>query len=223
MGLLLDTTIRVFVADQHPLFLAGLRACLEAAGNVNVIGDAASPMEAVRLIVETAPDIALVELDLNGLSIVDYIVRAAPLVRIIGFGDNDTGGYARSVIERGARGYVLKRSPGATLLKAITAIARGGVYIDGLDPYRADALRLALTPDLPTKRRGPTTLTAREHEVLRQIALGFTNREIAEKLGVNVKSVETYKMRASDKLRIQRRAEIVRFGITQGWFHEIAT
>jgi len=222
VSLLLDTTIRVFVADQHPLFLAGMRACLEAAPNVSIVGDAASPMEAVRLIAETAPDIALLELDLNGISIVDFVTRTAPSTRIIGFGDSDAGGYAKSVVERGARGYVLKRSPGTILLKAISAVARGSVYIDGLDPYRANALRLALEPVPQGKRRGSAALTAREHEVLRLIALGFTNREIGEKLGVNVKSVETYKMRGSDKLRIENRAEIVRFGITQGWFHESA-
>lgn len=222
MGLFLDTTIRVFVADQHPLFLAGMRAYLEAAPNVSIVGDAASPMEAVRRIAEIAPDIALLELDLNGISIVDFVTRTTPSARVIGLSDNDTGGYARSVIERGARGYVLKRSPGATLLKAITAVARGSVYVDGLDPYRANSLQLTFDPDTHGKRRGSAALTAREHEVLRLIALGFTNREIGEKLGVNVKSVETYKTRGSDKLRIENRTEIVRFGITQGWFHESA-
>ncbi|WP_162501617.1 response regulator transcription factor, partial [Methylobacterium crusticola] len=135
---------------------------------------------------------------------------------------HDDRTYVRQALGAGARGYVLKRSVGENLLQAIRAVSGSGLY---LDPAIAD--RFVPISDLIVPRaggrceRGAPPLTEREREVIRLIALGFTNKEVAGKLGVTAKSVETYKTRASEKLDIRTRSKIVQYAMLQGWFQNL--
>ncbi len=198
---------RIFLADEHPIFLAGLRACLAAQPSLDVIGEVHSAAQIARVIEAAAPDIAVIGESFNGVSVIESVLNDLPSRRIITIAEEYDNARARRLFALGARGYVLKQSPGSVLCKAIAAILRGGSFFD--------------TPDRsvkPVARRRHSVLTGREQEVLRLIALGFSIREAAERIGITAKSAETYKARASSKLSIDSRQKIVQYAIMQGWF-----
>jgi len=198
---------RIFLADEHPIFLVGLRSCLAEQSNIDVVGEVHSSAHLAQVIDKTAPDVAVVSESFNGVSVAESLLNDLPSQRILILADELDNSRARRLLALGARGYFLKQSPGSVLCKAIATIIRGGSFLDA-----ADAV---LTEE--GGRRG-SILTQREQEVLRLIALGFSIREAAERIGITTKSAETYKARASNKLRIDSRQQIVQYAITRGWF-----
>lgn len=208
--------IRVVLVDDHPVVLAGITALLRDTRDVKLVGEAASGEDALRLIAETVPDVAVIDIslpDLNGVELARRCAECCPSVRLLALTVHEDRAYVQPLLQAGARGYLLKRSAAEDLLRAIRAVAAGGVY---LDPAVADKA-------LPDARRGEAAspdgepLSQREQDVLRLTAQGFTNKEIAARLDVSVKTVETYKARASEKLGLRTRAEIVRYGARHGW------
>lgn len=211
--------IRVLLADDHPLFLSGVKNLLQNAPDMMIVGEATSGIQALRLIGECRPNVAVLDMampGMNGISIVHELAELAIPTRVIILSAHEDWTYPQQALRTGARGYVLKRSTCDCLLQAIRAVQGGGLYLDpviakyfvpggGRIPNRATSL-------------GPLKLTEREHEVLRLIALGYSSKEVAGKLGVTAKSVETYKLRASEKLNIRTRSKIVEYGMIQGWF-----
>lgn len=222
MTLLLGTAIRVFIADDHPIFIAGLRALLDEIDEIEIVGQAASATQAIRLIMQTRPDIAIVDVSISGISVAEQIAIEAPEVRVICLSAHDDGTHVRHAIAAGARGYLLKRSGGQYLGAAIETVSQGGLYVDPAIAGRFVSVTGAALRQGRLGCRDRRQLTDRERDVLRLIALGFTNKEVAAKLGVTAKSVETYKTRASAKLDIHSRAKIVQYAILQGWFHDAA-
>lgn len=198
---------RIFLANEHPIFLAGLRACLAEQPDVDVVGEVHSSAHLAQVIEKVAPDVAVVGESFNGVSVAESLLNDLPSRRIVVIGEEPDNTRARRLLALGARGYVLKQSPGSVLCRAIATVLRGGSFLDiaGAPPQSADG------------RRG-AALTVREQEVLRLIALGFSIREAAERIGITTKSAETYKARASSKLSIDSRQKIVQYAITQGWF-----
>lgn len=222
MTMLLGSAIRVFIADDHPIFIVGLRALLEEIDEIEIVGEATSPTQAIRLIMQTRPDIAIVDVTMNGISVAEQIASETPEVRVVCLSAHEDGTHVRHAIAAGARGYVLKRSGRQLLGAAIEAVSQGGLYIDPAIAGRFVSVAGAALRQGPLSCRSKRPLTDRESDVLRLIALGFTNKEVAGKLGVTAKSVETYKTRASVKLDIHSRARIVQYAILQGWFHDAA-
>lgn len=215
---ILADAIRVLVADEHPIFIAGLRALLEESGDIDVVAQATSPIQAVRLALQTRPDVAIVDASIADLSIVEQLSAEAPDIKVICLSACVDGSRVRQAIAAGARAYVLKQSSERQLVIAIEAVSRGGIYMDAAIADRFASTRaVAALPGRASSRirRG---LTDRERDVLRLIALGFTNKEVAVKLGVTAKSVETYKTRASMKIDVHTRSRIVQYAILQGWF-----
>jgi DNA-binding NarL/FixJ family response regulator len=209
--------IRVALADDHPVVLAGIKALLQGAPEVILVGEATTGTAALQLIQETSPDVAVVDVsmpELNGLGLARRVAGTYPGVKLFFLTVHEDRAYVQPLFEAGARGYPLKRSAAEDLVRAIRAVAGGGVY---LDPAIADKA-------LPEPgRRGASAsdlLSQREQEVLRLTAQGFSNKEIAGRLEVSAKTVETYKARASEKLGFKTRAEIVRYGVSQRWLGE---
>lgn len=198
---------RVFLADEHPVFLAGLRFCLAERPDISVVGEAYSSADLARVIQEAAPDIAVVSEHFNGVSVAEGLLVDLPSLRVLLLAEEPDNARAHRLLALGARGYVLKQSPGSVVCKAIATVLRGGCFLDSADSRPAPA----------GGRRG-SVLTEREQEVLRLIALGFSIREAAERIGITTKSAETYKARASGKLNIDSRQQIVQYAITRGWF-----
>jgi DNA-binding NarL/FixJ family response regulator len=213
--------IRVAVADDHPIVLAGIKALLQAAPDIALVGEATTGTAALDTICRASPDVAVIDIsmpDLNGIDLARHLAERCPQVRLLALTVHEDRAYVQPLLQTGARGYLLKRSAAEDLLRAVRAVAEGGIY---LDPAVADkalpsASRLASEPG------AGATLSPREDEVLRLTAQGFSNKEIAARLGVSVKTAETHKARAAEKLGLRTRADIVRHGASQGWLDELA-
>ena len=213
--------IRVALADDHPVVLAGVKALLQDAPEIELVGEAATGSEALRMILDRSPDVAVIDIsmpEVNGLELTRRIAHLCPAVNVLALTVHEDRAYVQPLLLAGARGYLLKRSAGEDLVRAIRAVAAGGVY---LDPAVADKA-LPEAPRLPgTDPLIGEELSPRESEVLRLTARGFSNKEVASQLEVSVKTVETYKARASEKLGLRTRAEIVRYGATHGWLDDL--
>lgn len=208
--------IRVALVDDHPVVLAGITALLRVAPDIALVGEATTGEAALRLICETLPDVAVVDLslpDLNGLDLARRLAERCPDVRLLALTVHEDRAYVQPLLQAGARGYLLKRSAAEDLLRAIRAVAAGGIY---LDPAVADKALPGPDPNGAAASDGEV-LSQRELDVLRLTAQGFANKEIAARLEVSVKTVETYKARGAEKLGLRTRAEIVRYGAQHGW------
>ena len=216
----MTSVIRVALADDHPVVLAGIRTLLQAAPEIELVGEATTGSEALHLITATNPDVAVIDIslpELNGLDLARRLAETCPAVRLLALTVHEDRAYVRPLLEAGARGYLLKRSAAEDLVRAIRAVAAGGVYLDAAVAERA-------LPDLASGRTEASdaeAISPRETEVLRYVAQGFSNKEIAAKLAISVKTVETYRARAAEKLQLRSRAEIVRYGASRNWLDDL--
>jgi DNA-binding NarL/FixJ family response regulator len=210
---------RIVLADDHPIVLDGLRNLVGAEDDFQLVGEAASGLSALKLIREKRPDVAVLDIsmpELNGIVLSRRLAGEMPDLRLLVLTLHEDRAYLNQALEAGVRGYVLKRSAVENLVQAIRAVVVGGLYIDPAIVGRMfDGNRI--NKKLTTKKGVPPALTDREADVLKMAALGFTNKEIASRLDVGVKSVETYKARGLEKLGIKTRAELVRYASGQGW------
>lgn len=212
--------IRVFLADDHPIVLAGIRTLLNADPEIELAGEATNGGEALPLIRTLVPDVAVLDVSmpgLNGLELTQRVAAECPGTRVLVLTVHEDAAYVQPLLKAGARGYLLKRSAADDLLRAVRAVAAGGVYLD--PSVAGHALADPSTPAGGTTGPGEDgeALSPREMETLRLIAQGFSNKEIARRIDVSVKSVETYKARAAEKLGLRTRAEIIRYGAAHGW------
>jgi DNA-binding NarL/FixJ family response regulator len=212
---------RVLLADDHAVVRAGLKALVDAEPDMAVVAEAGDGREAVRLAAEAKPDVAVLDLsmpEMNGAQAAAAIRRDGPAVKVLALTVHEDRSYLKQVLEAGASGYVLKRSAAEELIHAIRAVAAGGVY---LDPALAGRVVAGFVGE-PAAGGAPggAALSDREEEVLRLIAQGFSNKEIAARLDVSVKTVETYKARAMQKLDLRSRVDIIRYALGRGWLHE---
>jgi len=208
--------IRVVLADDHPVVLAGIRALLQAVPDIELIGEVADGAEALTLIETQKPDVAILDISmpgLNGIELSRRLSETCPTVKIIALTVHEDRAYVKPLIQAGAQGYLLKRSAAEDLIRAVNAVAAGGMYLDPAIVNNAlsdgELSSVTPTPDV--------TLSPREEDVLKAIAQGFSNKEIAASLQLSTKTIETYKARAADKLNLKSRAEIVRYGVAKGW------
>jgi DNA-binding NarL/FixJ family response regulator len=213
------TKIRIVLADDHPIVLDGLRNLIGAESDFELVGEAASGLAALKVIRQKRPDVAVLDIsmpELNGIVLSRRLAGEMPALRVLVLTLHEDRAYLNQALEAGVRGYVLKRSAVENLVHAIRAVMVGGIYVDPAIAGRAlDGKRANIKPS--ATRGAAPALTEREAAVLKMAALGFTNKEIASRLDVGVKSVETYKARGLDKLELKTRAELVRYASAQGW------
>lgn len=211
--------IRILLADDHTVLRAGLRALLSAQPDLEVVGEASDGAEAVRLSRTLAPDVVVMDIGMPGTGGMDATARIRrdfPTVRVLVLSMHDDQGYLRQALKAGASGYVLKRAADTTLLAAIRAAARDEVY---LDPSMARGLVEEVVRPGGAGRK-PAPLSDREQDVLRLLARGHTNQQVADRLCIGIKTVETYKARLMEKLGLKGRAELVRYAIQHGFLKE---
>lgn len=202
--------IRLFIVDDHAIVRAGVRMLLNAQSALEVVGEAESAEEALAALPEVGADIVLLDLSLpgmNGIEAVGALRRRLPGARFIALSMHEDPEYVQGFLEAGGSGYVPKSSLEMQLVDAILAVSRGEYYA----PARllAELAREMASGDPYRNAR----LTQREHEVVRHIAHGSTYKEIAEALGISEKTVATYRERASEKLGVKTRAELVRWAL----------
>ena len=211
--------IRIVLADDHPIVLDGLRNLIRAEPDLELVGEAASGLSALKIIREQRPDVAVLDIsmpELNGILLSRRLAGEMPALRLLVLTLHEDRAYLNQAIEAGVRGYVLKRSAVENLVQAIRAVMVGGLYIDPAIVGRVFESKQVNKRLLARKGVAPA-LTDREADVLKMAALGFTNKEIASRLDVGVKSIETYKARGLEKLGLKTRAELVRYASGQGW------
>jgi DNA-binding NarL/FixJ family response regulator len=211
--------IQIVLADDHPIVLDGLRNLIRAEHDFALVGEAGTGAAALRIIRDRRPDVAVLDIsmpDLNGITLSRRLGAELPDVRLLMLTLHEDRAYLNQALEAGVRGYVLKRSAVENLVQAIRTVAAGQRYVDPAIAVRTGNGTRVSDNSAASKKTAPP-LTEREREVLKMAARGFTNKEIAGRLGVGVKSVETYKARGLDKLGLRTRAELVRYGSTEGW------
>jgi DNA-binding NarL/FixJ family response regulator len=206
--------LRVVVADDHPVVRKGLKALLEEQGHVRVVAEASDGESAFRQAETLHPDVLLLDLTmpkLTGVEAMNLIRRCCPLVKVLALSDNEDRWYIEEVLRAGASGFIRKHATPTEIVLALRVVASGGVY---LEPGIAAKL---VEPAAGRSAGATLPLSERESTVLRLIARGFSNKEIAIRLSLSVKTVETYKCRMMDKLGLRSRPEVVAFAAARGW------
>lgn len=210
--------VRVLLADDHAVLRSGLRLLLTSQNEYEVVGEAASGNETLSLAEQLQPDLVLLDLSmpaLGGLDALPTLRKLAPSARILILTMHDDPQYLRQALKHGASGYVLKKAADAELLSAMRAVLRGEVYV------HPSMTRILLEDMLPDTRdlngeNSWKSLSDREQEVLKMVALGHTSAEIANQLNLSAKTVETYRARGMEKLGLRTRAALVKFALQEG-------
>ena len=210
--------LRIYLADDHAVVRAGLKALIDAQPQLEVIGEAGDGRTACQQIQELQPDVVVMDVSMPGITgaqATAQLKQTCPNVKVLALTVHEDKGYLRLLLEAGASGYVLKRAAAEELIHAIRMVAAGGVY---LDPVLAGKV-VGSFVRVPVRESVPEggDLSDREAEVVRLIAAGYSNKEIASRLGLSVKTVETYKARSMEKLGLASRADLVRYALQRGW------
>jgi DNA-binding NarL/FixJ family response regulator len=211
-----NAPIGVLLVDDHAVLLDGLAALIAREPDMEVVGRAASRSEAVQRAESLRPDVALVDLVIpgGGIKAIGELTSVSPGTRPIALTVLDDAAHVHAVRAQGAKGYLVKRAAAREVLQAIRTVHAGGHYFHGPEENRAPAVESAR----PVARA--RDITAREAQVLRLLARGFTHKEIGSALGISKKSVDTYRLRIQDKLGCKGRAALVRHALSTGLFGE---
>jgi DNA-binding NarL/FixJ family response regulator len=205
------SNIRVLLADDHETVREGLRAILSADPDITVVGEAADGESAVAGTRTIHPDVVVMDVTmpgLNGFQATQNIKECCPQTSVVVLTRHTHEAYVHEFLRAGASGYVLKQSRSTELVRAVHAVSGGATYVD-------PALSAAMTTPL----RG--TLSPREEQVMRLVALGHSNKEIGTTLNVSVKTVEAHKANAGQKLGLTSRADVVRYAHMRGWLTDL--
>ena len=207
------------IADDHAILRSGLKLLVNSQADMEVVSDAPDGEQAVQAASDTKPDVAFMDLTMpgtGGMRALQEILRNCPKTRVLVLTMHDDPAYLRSALAAGASGYVLKRSVDAELLTAIRAVHRKGTFVD-------PSLANILVQDVLAKRgakalpkRPVNILSERELEVLKLVAQGYSSQQIAKRILVGVKTVETYRSRLAQKLGLRTRSDVVRFAVQMG-------
>ena len=209
--------LRIVLADDHELVRAGVRSLINATPGLCVVGEASDGAGAVECACRLLPDVVVLDVTMPGMggaAATEEIVRRCPAARVLALTAHEDHAHLSRLMQAGASGYVLKRGAADELVRAIRTVASGSTYVD---PVLAGSVLRAPEP-LPAP--APTSLSEREEEVVRRMAWGESNKQIAAGLGISTKTVETYKARIADKLGLRARTDIVRYALRQGWLSE---
>ncbi|HNP69804.1 MAG TPA: response regulator transcription factor [Kouleothrix sp.] len=212
--------LRIFLADDHAVLREGLAALIGEQMDMEVIGQASDGRIAIDQIRDCRPDVAVIDVSMPGLSgaqLTAQLLETCPEIQVVALTRHSEPGYVRQMLQAGARGYMLKQTSAAELLSAIRAVAEGRTH---LDTAIAGRVVQSFVRTQAANEGAEADLSAREADVVRLTAFGYSNKEIATRLGISVKTVDTYKNRAMEKLGLHSRAALVRYAMQRGWFDE---
>lgn len=213
--------LRILLADDHEIFREGLKMLISAQPDMEVIGEAKNGRMAVDLAQQLQPDIVVMDVsmpELNGLKATEKLKGMCPHLKILTLTRHTDDGYLQQLLKVGASGYVLKQSASSELIRAIRTVSKGNTYIDPALTKRVINSFVSGRPARGTS--AGKDLTGREEEVLRLIAWGHSNKEIAARLSLSVKTVEAHKTNAMQKMGMKGRIDIVRYALLQGWLQD---
>ena len=199
-------TIRVLVVDDHAVVRSGLRRVLDAEPDIETVGEAATADRAFFEAIELRPDVVLMDIE-----IIPTLATSVPAAKVLLLSMQDDPRYVREAFEAGASGYVLKEAADTEVVDAVRAVAAGERYV-----HPSLGARLVQAEVEERRRAEDDPLSEREHEVLRLLALGHTNQEIAAQLFISVRTAETHRAHIMRKLGLTTRAELVRYALAEG-------
>lgn len=213
--------IRIVIVDDHTVLRSGLRMLINSQPDMEVAGEATDGAEAVKKVRQIQPDVVLLDLTMpgqGGLPVLAGLRKACSDARVLVLTMHDDPAYVRSALAAGAAGYVVKTAADTELLTAIRAVVEGRTFVDlSINQHEVqDILSRKRARDAAGEEGVIRLLSEREREVLDLVAQGHTNQEVADRLGLSVKSVETYRARLMDKLGLQSRADLVRYALDCG-------
>jgi DNA-binding NarL/FixJ family response regulator len=212
--------LEILLAEDHKVMREGLRMVIDREANMEVVGEADNGIAAVTLTQKLRPDVVVMDVSmpgLNGLKATETLKKLLPDTKVLILTRHTESSYVQQLLRSGASGYVLKQSASEELVRAIRRVAAGHTY---LDPAITEQV-----VGIVGTRRGTTSsigrnLSKREEDVLRFVALGFLAREIAARLNISIKTVETHKSNAMTKMGMNSRIDIVRYAVLQGWLQD---
>jgi DNA-binding NarL/FixJ family response regulator len=217
----MEKRLRVVLADDHATVRQGLKLLIDSQPDMGVVGEAADGDGVLQQAEALQPDIIVMDISMpgmNGLVATRKLKLMQPQVAVVALTRHDDEKYLEELLRAGASAYVLKQSAPRDFLQAIRAVAVGGIYLDPLMTGRvADGL-LARTADASTQSRA--LISERESEVLRLIAVGYSNKEVAGQLNLSIKTVEVHKANAMRKLGLSGRVEVIRYAVLRGWLYD---
>lgn len=207
---------RVVIADDHALVRQGIRMLIDAQPDMEVVAEANDGEEALNIIREVMPDVVVLDVSmpkLNGAQVMQRMRSNLSSVRVLGVSAYSDDAHVNQLLAAGASGYLLKKAASDDLTKAIRTVAEGGVYLDPNVTGKVVEGKI----DFPANIEGNDTLTPTEVDILKLVAYGHSNINIASKLHFSVKTIEGYKNKINSKLGFKSRAELVLYAIQRGW------
>jgi len=218
--------ITVLIVDDHTVLRNGLKMLLDAQKDIEVVGETGSGKKALQLAAELSPRVVLLDLsldDMNGLELIPELKQIHPHIKVLVLTMYDDEGYLHTVMESGGDGYIIKKAADIELLAAIRAVNRDEVFLD--TSLTRGVLKSYYEGYRPGRKGSEEEkgklLSGREKEVLRLVALGYTNKQIADKLVVSIKTVESHKARIREKLNVNYRSDLVKYAIRHGLLEEL--
>ena len=209
-------TIRVLLADDHSILREGVRALLAPHADVEVVGEASDGKQAIEQVEKLDPDVVVMDIAMPGLGGIEATIELKKLgkrTKVLILSQYEDREYVRRLLKVGVSGYILKKSAGGELVNAIRAVHRGGLVLD------PEVARVAMEESSSTAPGGSDpyeTLTDREKQVLKLVAEGGSNKEVAETLGISVKTAMSHREKVMEKLGVHNRTELVRLAIKRG-------
>jgi two-component system response regulator NreC len=210
---------RIFLADDHKIVREGLTLLINNEPDMEVVGEADNAGTTVALLERLRPDVVVMDISMrgrNGLKATKRLASLSPTTSILTLTRHREDAYVLPLLAAGTKGYVLKQSSSAELLRAIRAVVAGQTYLD--PAVTGQALVAASWRDMPAGHE--VSLSRREQEVLRLIALGLLNKEVAARLNISIKTAEAHKANAMAKLGMTSRADIVNYAVLKGWLEQ---
>ena len=218
---MMSSQLRILLADDHAIVRQGLKLLIDAQPEMTVVGEAADGDTAVAQALALQPNVIVMDISMpgtNGLAATRTLKQRQPGLVVLVLTRHEEDTYLRELLRAGASGYVLKQSPPPQLLQAIRVVGSGGIYLDPAVTARvADGLLDGRQDD---RRAAAAVISDRESEVLRLVAVGHSNKEIADRLNISIKTVEVHKANAMRKLGLTGRVDIIRYGVLQGWLYD---
>jgi DNA-binding NarL/FixJ family response regulator len=213
--------LRIMLVDDHAIVRQGLKMLIAGQPDMTVVAEVADGAGVLERAHALKPDIVVMDISMpgmNGLIATRMLKQSQPDIAVIVLTRHDEDTHLEELLRAGASGYVLKQSRPPELLQAIRAVAAGGIYLDAAVSNRvADGL---LGPKADDTRAVHATISEREAQVLRLVAIGHSNKEIADQLKISVKTVELHKANAMRKLGLAGRVDVIRYGVLQGWLYD---
>jgi DNA-binding NarL/FixJ family response regulator len=213
--------IRIFLADDHAVVREGLKALISTQPGMTIVGEASDGLDVCARVPALQPDVVIMDVSMPGLTgseATERLRQECPQVKILALTVHEDKGYIRQLLAAGAAGYVLKRTAPEELIRAIRVVCAGEVYLDSGVAGKVVGGFVRNAGDTGTTFGA--SLSEREMEIARLTAAGHSHKEIAARLELSVKTVETYRSRAMDKLGLKSRAELVRYAFQKGWLKD---